>query len=117
MAQSPSSLPHIPSHPAYSGLVGSIGVRVEESRHLAARDINPVITDPYREIRRRVGELAQGGKKRARYGDAHLKTFNHTEAPRGGRRVRQRDRQFSSLFYERDPQFHKNGNWIPVNQS
>ena len=61
-----------PGAPGYEGLVGEIGVLLEEARRTSARTVNAIMTTTYWEIGRRIVEYEQQGKARAEYGEALL---------------------------------------------
>ena len=47
---------------------------LERARRMSARSVNSILTATYWEIGRRIVEFEQGGKARAEYGEALLKT-------------------------------------------
>jgi predicted nuclease of restriction endonuclease-like (RecB) superfamily len=57
---------------AYGRLVSEISHLLEQSRRLAARSVNAILTTTYWEIGRRIVEHEQLGEPRAEYGDALL---------------------------------------------
>lgn len=69
----------------YDGLVGGIGVLVEEARRTAARRVNSILTATYWEIGRRIVEHEQRGASRAEYGQRLLKRLARDLTGRYGR--------------------------------
>lgn len=69
----------------YAGLVGDIGMLLEQARRASARAVNSLMTATYWEIGRRIVEFEQGGKKRAAYGEALLQRLSGDLTTRYGR--------------------------------
>ena len=59
-----------PREPDYRGIHGDIVALLENARRAAARSVNALMTASYWEIGRRIVEFEQGGKGRAKYGEA-----------------------------------------------
>ncbi|HWC58168.1 MAG TPA: PDDEXK nuclease domain-containing protein [Verrucomicrobiae bacterium] len=59
----------------YDAMLSSLTEFLESARRLSARAVNTVMTATYWEVGRRIVEFEQGGKRRAEYGDALLKTL------------------------------------------
>lgn len=71
--------------PGYEGLVGEIGVLLEQARRTSARALNAIMTATYWEIGRRIVEHEQQGKARAEYGEALLERLAGDSTSRYGR--------------------------------
>lgn len=69
----------------YAGLVGDIGMLLEQARRTSARAVNSLMTATYWEIGRRIVEFEQGGEKRAVYGDELLERLSKDLTSRYGR--------------------------------
>ena len=70
---------------AYGRLVSEISHLLEQSRRLAARSVNAILTTTYWEIGRRIVEHEQLGEQRAEYGDALLQRLAADLTTRHGR--------------------------------
>nr|MBA3585828.1 restriction endonuclease subunit S [Gemmatimonadota bacterium] len=71
--------------PGYEGLVGEIGVLLDQARRTSARAVNAIMTATYWEIGRRIVEHEQQGKARAEYGEALLERLSRDLTARFGR--------------------------------
>lgn len=69
----------------YNQLLGGLTQLLEESRHVAARSVNVILTATYWEVGRRIVEYEQGGKSRAEYGERALKRLASDLTTRFGR--------------------------------
>ena len=85
------------------GLVGEIGVLLDEARRTSARAVNAIMTATYWEIGRRIVEYEQQGKARAEYGEALLKRLAADLTPRCGRGFGVDNLQRFRLFYLAHP--------------
>lgn len=70
---------------AYAGLVGGISQLLEAARHATVRVANSLMTATYWEVGRRIVTFEQGGKERARYGEALLERLSTDLSRRLGR--------------------------------
>lgn len=69
----------------YDELLHSVSSLIEEGRKVAVRQINTVLTATYWLMGRRIVEYEQGGKKKARYGEALLVQLAQDLTQRFGR--------------------------------
>jgi predicted nuclease of restriction endonuclease-like (RecB) superfamily len=69
----------------YSILFKGVSSLLEDSRHVAARSVNAIMTATYWEIGRRIVEHEQRGKARAEYGDVLLKKLGADRSSMHGR--------------------------------
>jgi predicted nuclease of restriction endonuclease-like (RecB) superfamily len=84
---------------AYSGLLTDLSAVVEAARRSAVRAVNVVLTAAYWEVGRRVVEFEQGGKERAAYGEALLKSLAADLTARLGRGFSRQNLQQMRGFY------------------
>ena len=85
--------------PEYEGLVGEIGVLLEEARRTSARAVNAIMTTTYWEIGRRIVEYEQQGRVRAEYGEALLARLAADLTARFGRGFSVRNVWQMKAFY------------------
>ena len=69
----------------YGTLIAGISDLLDHARRSAARAVNGILTATYWEVGRRVVEFEQGGKARAEYGEALLKSLAQDLTARYGR--------------------------------
>lgn len=70
---------------AYGRLIGDIGALLEQARRSSVRAVNSVMTATYWQIGGRIVEYEQGGKGRAKYGEALLEKLSSDLTRRLGR--------------------------------
>jgi predicted nuclease of restriction endonuclease-like (RecB) superfamily len=81
----PRAVRPVQGAPAYDGLVGEIGVLLEQARRTSARAVNSIMTATYWEIGRRIVEFEQQGRVRAEYGETLLERLAQDLSARFGR--------------------------------
>lgn len=84
----------------YDSILSSVVELLEQSRRLAARSINAVMTATYWEIGRRIIEVEQKGEKRAEYGKELLKRLSIDLTERFGRGFGDDNLQRMRIFYQ-----------------
>ena len=87
----------------YAAVHASIVALLEAARHAAARSVNALMTASYWEIGRRIVEFEQGGKGRAKYGQALLKRLSADLTTRFGRGFGVDSLESMRLFYKTYP--------------
>ncbi|MBU2638304.1 MAG: DUF1016 family protein [Nanoarchaeota archaeon] len=87
----------------YSLLVTGIGLLLEKGRGQAFSMLNSIIIETYWNIGKKIVEFEQGGKKRAKYGQALLKRISFDLGQDYGRGVSRSNLQYMRLFYLRYP--------------
>lgn len=93
----------------YSGLVKDIITLLEKGRGQAFSALNFIITDTYWNIGKKIIEFEQGGKKRAKYGQALLKRISSDLERAYGRGVSRSNLQYMRLFYLHYPKCQTSG--------
>jgi predicted nuclease of restriction endonuclease-like (RecB) superfamily len=83
----------------YDGLLADVAQVIEESRHIAARSVNAVMTTTYWLIGRRIVEQEQQGAARAGYGERLLKRLARDLSGRFGRGFSERNLEQMRAFY------------------
>ena len=76
---------------AYDSILSNVVELLEESRRLAARSVNAVVTATYWEIGRRIVEIEQKGEERAEYGESLLRRLSEDLTKRFGRGFSERN--------------------------
>ena len=89
----------IKTEDAYDSILSSVVELLEQSRRLAARSVNALMTATYWEIGRRIVEVEQRGAKRAEYGESLLKKLSEDLTKRFGRGFSERNLEQMRLFY------------------
>ena len=84
----------------YDSILSSVVELLEQSRRLAARSVNAVMTATYWEIGRRIVEIEQGGEERAEYGKSLLKKLAKDLTKRFGRGFGVDNLQRMRVFYQ-----------------
>jgi predicted nuclease of restriction endonuclease-like (RecB) superfamily len=97
---SSKGLAHFGSHGEYGRLLADISSLLEQSRRMAARSINAVLTAVYWQIGRRIVEHEQGGKERAEYGRELLFRLGEDLTKQHGRGFSWRNLYQMRLFYQ-----------------
>ena len=69
----------------YGCLVDGIGTLLEQARRQAVRTVNSLLTATYWEIGRRIVEVEQAGKRRAKYGTQLIEKLSDDLSGRFGR--------------------------------
>ena len=87
----------------YSLLVTGIGLLLEKGRGQAFSMLNSIIIETYWNIGKKIVEFEQGGKKRAKYGQALLKRISFDLGQDYGRGVSRSNLQYMRLFYLQYP--------------
>ena len=97
------AIPATPEQADYAAVHASIVALLEAARHAAARSVNALMTASYWEIGRRIVEFEQGGKDRAKYGQALLKRLSADLTTRFGRGFGVDSLESMRLFYKTYP--------------
>jgi predicted nuclease of restriction endonuclease-like (RecB) superfamily len=84
---------------AYPDIQAGIAALVESARTAAARSVNAVMTATYWEIGRRIVACEQGGKDRARYGEALIQRLSVDLGQRFGRGFSERNLEQMRRFF------------------
>ena len=84
---------------SYPDLLEGIASLIDESRSVAARSVNSIMTATYWEIGRRIVEVEQGGKLHAEYGELLIKQLSSELKSRFGRGFGRSNLQNMRLFY------------------
>ncbi|CAN5829356.1 PDDEXK nuclease domain-containing protein [soil metagenome] len=84
----------------YDSILYSVVELLEQSRRLAARSVNALMTATYWEIGRRIVEVEQRGGKRAEYGESLLKKLSVDLTKRFGRGFGVDNLQRMRVFYQ-----------------
>ena len=84
---------------SYPDLLEGIASLIDESRSVAARSVNSIMTATYWEIGRRIVEVEQGGTERAEYGKELVKNIAKDLKNRFGRGFSQRNLEQMRRFY------------------
>ena len=85
--------------PSYTNLLDGIGGLPESARRASARTVNAFMTATYWEIGRRIVEHEQGGRDRAKYGDAVIDRLAKDLTERFGRGFGRRNVFLMRAFY------------------
>lgn len=83
----------------YDSILASVVKLLEQSRRLAARSVNALMTATYWEIGRRIVEVEQQGEERAEYGEEILKRLSKDLTDKFGRGFSRQNLQQMRLFY------------------
>lgn len=89
--------PKLPT--AYGDVHTGIVELLESARHAAARSVNAIMTASYWEIGRRIVEFEQGGRGRAKYGEALIERLADDLTHRFGRGFSRQNLQQMRAFY------------------
>ena len=85
--------------PSYANLLDGIGGLLESARRASARAVNACMTTTYWEIGRRIVEHEQGGRDKAKYGDAVIDRLAKDLTERFGRGFGRRNVFLMRAFY------------------
>ena len=88
----------------YANFANGLSVLLEESRHLAARSVNALLTATYWEMGRRIVEIEQNGKIRAEYGTQLLLQLSRDLTAKFGRGFSVDNLERMRMFYNAYPQ-------------
>mgnify|MGYP000937460468 CR=1 FL=1 len=69
----------------YGGLLADVVALLEAARRTSARSVNTIMTATYWEIGRRIVEVEQAGKRRAKYGTQLIEKLSDDLSGRFGR--------------------------------
>ncbi len=83
----------------YDSILSDLSQLLEQSRRMAARSVNALMTATYWEIGRRIVEIEQKGEERAEYGGELLKKLSKDLTDRFGRGFSRQNLQQMRLFY------------------
>lgn len=83
----------------YNRLLSEFVEILDSARRASARAVNAIMTATYWEIGRRIVEIEQGGKGRAKYGERLLKRLAEDLTARFGRGFSERNLEQMRLFY------------------
>lgn len=83
----------------YDSILSELSELLEQSRRMAARSVNALMTATYWEIGRRIVEIEQKGDERAEYGKELLKKLSKDLTDRFGRGFSERNLEQMRLFY------------------
>ncbi len=84
----------------YNSILSDVVELLEQSRRLAARSVNAIMTATYWEIGHRIVEVEQKGEQRAEYGEELLKKFSKDLTDRFGRGFSVDNLQRMRVFYQ-----------------
>ena len=85
--------------PGYESILASMVELVESARRLSARSVNSVMTATYWEVGRRIIDLEQSGKKRAKYGSQLIDRLAIDLTGRFGRGFSGANLEYMRRFY------------------
>jgi predicted nuclease of restriction endonuclease-like (RecB) superfamily len=88
-----------PAIAEYDAFLADVVELLESARRAAARTVNVFITATYWEIGRRIVEYEQGGRQRAKYGEALVAQLGTDLTQRFGRGFSKRNLEQMRLFY------------------
>ena len=89
----------IKTEDAYDSILSSVVELLEQSRRLAARSVNAIMTATYWEIGRRIVEVEQQGEKSAEYGEQVLERLAQDLTAKFGRGFSLRNLRSFRAFY------------------
>ena len=84
----------------YDSILSDLSELLEQSRKMAARSVNAIMTATYWEIGRRIVEVEQRGEERAEYGEEILKRLSKDLTDKFGRGFSARNLRSFRLFYQ-----------------